>query len=43
LETAAGTVYASAYDKQNRIVRIKAEMVFTGLIERVMIDLVVNK
>jgi hypothetical protein len=43
LETATGTVYASAYDKQNRIVRIKAEMVFTGLIERVMIDLVVNK
>ena len=43
LESATGTVYASAYDKQQRIVRIKVEVVFTGLIERVMIDLVVNR
>jgi hypothetical protein len=43
LDSASGTVYASAYDRQQRIVRIKAEVVFNGLIERVMIDIVVDK
>lgn len=43
LESATATVYASAYDRQQRIVRVKVEVVFTGLIERVMVDLVVNR
>lgn len=43
LESAAATVYASKYDRQQRIVRVKVEVVFTGLIERVMVDLVVNR
>lgn len=43
LTTAKGTVYASEYDRQQRIVRVKIELVFTGLIERVMVDLVVNR
>jgi len=43
LESANVSVFASAYDKQQRIVRVVASVVFTGLIERVMIDLVVNK
>lgn len=43
LESATATVYASAYDRQQRIVRLKVEVVFTGLIERVMVDLVVNR
>jgi hypothetical protein len=36
-------VYASKYDRQQRVVRVKVDVVFTGLIERVMIDLVVNR
>ena len=43
LESAAATVYASKYDRQQRICRVKVEVVFTGLIERVMVDLVVNR
>ena len=43
LESANVVVYASKYDRQQRIVRVKVDVVFTGLIERVMIDLVVNR
>jgi hypothetical protein len=43
LESASGMVYASAYDRQQRILRVKTEVVFTGLIERIMIDLIVNR
>jgi hypothetical protein len=43
LATAKGIVYASEYDRQQRIVRVKAEVTFTGLIERVLIDIVVNR
>jgi len=43
LSSAKGTVYSSEYDRQQRIVRVKAEVTFTGVIERVMIDLVVNR
>lgn len=39
----SGTVYASDYDKQQSIARVKVELVFTGVIERIAIDLVVNK
>lgn len=42
LRSGTATVYASAYDIQSRIVRITAAIVFEGLIERVMIDIVVN-
>jgi hypothetical protein len=41
--SAQGSVYASKYDQQQRVVRVKAELVFTGVIERVLIDLVVNR
>jgi hypothetical protein len=43
LESANAVVYASKYDRQQRVVRVKVDVVFTGLIERVMIDLVVNR
>ena len=42
-QSASGSVYASKYDQQQRVVRVKAELVFTGVIERVLIDLVVNR
>jgi hypothetical protein len=38
-----GSVYASAYDKQQKVARVKIEMVFNNVIERVLIDLVVGK
>ena len=37
-----GTVYASEYDQKQKLLRVKIEMVFTSLIERIAIDLVVN-
>ena len=39
----SGKVYASDYDRQQKIARVKVEMVFTGLIERIFIDFVVNR
>jgi len=42
-ESIKGTVYASEYDRQNKILRVKVEMVFNSIIERVLISLVVNK
>ncbi|WP_368880308.1 hypothetical protein [Proteus mirabilis] len=36
---ASGEVYASAYDKQQNIVRVRIEVAFTGIIERVAIDI----
>ena len=38
----AGSVYASEYDIQQRIMRVRVEMVFNNIIERVIINLVVN-
>lgn len=43
LSTAAGSVYASKYDIQQKIARVKIEVTFTGFIERVLIDIVVNR
>lgn len=37
------TVYASEYDRQQRILRVKIELVFNGVIERVFTDIVVNR
>ena len=42
LSTAKATVYASAYDIQQRIARIRVELSFTGVIERIVADIVVN-
>ena len=39
----AGTVYRSDYDRQQKIARVKIELVFTGIIERVFVDWVVNR
>lgn len=39
----SGSVYASDYDRQQKIARVKVEMVFTGLIERIYIDFIVNR
>jgi hypothetical protein len=41
--TISGTVYASDYDKQQKIVRVKVELTFTGLIERIFVDLIINR
>jgi hypothetical protein len=38
-----GTVYASAYDQQQKVARVKIELVFNSVIERILIDLVVNR
>jgi hypothetical protein len=38
-----GTVYASAYDQQQNVARVKIELVFNSVIERILIDLVVNR
>jgi len=38
----AGSVYASQYDIQQRIMRVRVEMVFNSIIERIIINLVVN-
>jgi hypothetical protein len=43
LTTATALVYASKYDQQQRILRMTASVVFNGIIERVMIEIVVNK
>lgn len=42
-KTISGTVYASDYDRQQKKVNVKIELVFTGLIERVFIDIIVNR
>lgn len=39
----SGSVYASDYDKTQNLARVKIELRFTGLIERIAIDIVVNK
>lgn len=38
-----GTVYASEYDRQQKLARVKIELVFNGIIERVAIDIIVNR
>lgn len=42
-KTISGTVYASDYDRQQKLVRVKIEMVFAGIIERVAIEIVINR
>jgi hypothetical protein len=42
-DSISGNVYASQYDRQNKIVRVKIEMTFNSIIERVFIDLIVNR
>lgn len=42
-EYITATVYASEYDKQSKIARVKVEMKFTSIIERIFIDLIVNR
>lgn len=41
-DSISGTVYASQYDKQQKLLRVKVEMTFNSIIERIAIDLVVN-
>jgi len=43
MRTATTTVYASEYDRQQRIVRVRTEVQFTGFIERIFMDFVVNR
>ena len=43
LEYVTPTVYASAYDKQQRVARVRIELKFVGVIERFIIDFVVQK
>jgi hypothetical protein len=42
-QSISGTVYASAYDKLQKIARVRIDVIFTSIIERIMIDLVVGK
>jgi len=41
-ESIKGTVYASDYDKKQKLVRVRIEMVFTSILERVVITLAVK-
>ena len=41
--TAEGSVYASDQDRRQNIMRVLAEVTFHGFIERIMIDIAVNK
>lgn len=43
LQSLGVTVYASAYDKQQKIARVKIDVVFTGTIERIIITFNVNR
>jgi hypothetical protein len=38
----SGSVYSSDYDKIDKILRVKIEIVFNSIIERIAIDLIVN-
>ena len=42
-DSISGSVYASDYDRQQKIARVKIDIVFNSIIERVLIDLVVGK
>ena len=39
----SGSVYASDYDRQQKIARVKVELSFNNLIERIYIDFIVNR
>jgi len=41
-DSISGTVYASDYDRQQKLLRVKVELVFNAIIERIAIDLIVN-
>jgi hypothetical protein len=41
--TIKATVYASDYDKQQKIVRVQVELTFNGLIERIFADFIINR
>jgi len=41
-DSISGTVYASDYDRQQKLLRVKIELVFNSIIERIAIDLIVN-
>ena len=43
LKTISGSAYAGAYELAQKILRVKVGMVFTDLIERIFIDLYVNR
>lgn len=40
---AEGTVYASEYDRQQKVARVRIDLVFTGFIERIAVDIIVGK
>ena len=42
-KTISGKVYASDYDRQQKIARVQIELTFTGVIERIFINLQVNR
>ena len=42
-KTISGLVYASDYDRQQKTARVQVSLTFTGIIERVFIDIVVNR
>lgn len=39
----SGSMYASDYDKQQKIARVDIQLTFTGIIERIAINLIVNR
>lgn len=41
--TISGSVYASEYDRQNKLARVKIDIVFNNVMERIAINLVVNR
>jgi len=41
-EVCKGTVYASEYDKKSKLARVRIELIFTSILERIIINLVVK-
>ena len=39
----SGTIFASDYDRQQKLARVAIELTFTGIIERIAIQIVVNR
>lgn len=42
-QSISGKVFRSDYDRQQKIARVRIELVFTGIIERIFTDIIINR
>lgn len=42
-DSISGSVYASEYDRKEKLLRVRVDLIFNSIIERIAIDLVVNR